>query len=132
MGRNLSGDRVHHKQWSIQVFFRCHIFLNFTYNFVKKNIFQKMFFICVKNIFVFEEKKIGKKYNLGFFSFLSFLRKLICGRTSVKYFIKILNFRVRFKVSDFCKGSVLRSPIFVKGLFSDPIYSWMNPCIIII
>ena len=35
--------------------------------------------------------------------------------------------KIRFKV-DFCEGSALRSLIFGKGLFSDPIFFWMNPC----
>ena len=37
--------------------------------------------------------------------------------------------RVPFKVDNFYEGSVLRPPIFVKGPFSDPIFSWMNPCL---
>ena len=43
--------------------------------------------------------------------------KLICGRTSMKYYIIIFNLRVHFNVSNFCEGSVLRSPIFMKDLF---------------
>ena len=45
--------------------------------------------------------------------FESFPSKHISGRT----IIIIFNFRVRFKDSDFCEGSVLRSLIFVKGPF---------------
>ena len=40
--------------------------------------------------------------------------------TNMKYCITIFNFRVCFKVSDFCEESVLRSPIFMKGPKADP------------
>ena len=46
---------------------------------------------------------------------------------SIKYYIIIFYFRVRFKVFDFCGVYVSRSPIFVKDPVSDLIFSWMNP-----
>ena len=65
----------------------------------KKNIFVKKYFIFMKNLFIFVN------------------------------WCRTCNFRVRFKVSDFRERSILRSLIFVKGSFSDPFFSWMNPWI---
>ena len=38
----------------------------------------------------------------------------------MKYYIMIFSFKLRFKVCDFCEGSILSSPIFVKGPFRGP------------
>ena len=105
-------------QGSIHFLSQGPILLNFTYNFVKIKLLKS--FIFVKNIFLFV-----KKCNLV--KFFNLFLKRICDKTSMKYYIIIFIFRVRFKVwflwrdrfkvADFCEGSVLRSPIFVKVRF---------------